>query len=474
VLTVLFILCALIWILILFHQISQRAFLILLVWLFVAPFVTNLAEGRFNVFARRDRIAWAEREVDHSAAGLRNIRQDIRIHELIRGPSRAVFFLLVAAFLLGALVKRRLVLSFDGTEIWMAAFSILIITSTFLQSQRLLYNLRIVTDAFIVPFSAYYIARRLVKTENQFRQLTRAFGYIACYLIVIGLIERLNYSYLTYRLSGPFGSGNEYYYVLMVMFFGVLQNLVGDWNASNRRHPLSAIVIWFALCLTPVIVFLTWSRGLWLGFVMGVWVFAFLGFLLLRSHQKIRWIGFGIFLVPLVVIGIYALIPEQAFEGRVLNTGTVEWRFKRWMVAIQEGIRNPIFGVGFGNLREILATEAGSSHTAHNFFLHLFAELGIVGVLAFLGVTVSLFRNGLLLFKTGTDSRDCWRGVAVVAVVMGYLVPAVFANTIESAGLMLFYQYVLLGGIAGLYKQPGSKPVAAYRVKSSYGQLVRS
>ena len=312
--TVLLILCVLIWIPILFHQISRRAFLVLLVWLFIAPFATNLAEGHFNVFARRDRIAWAEREVDRTAASVTKIRQDIRIGELIRGPTRVVFFLLIVAFLLIALLKKRLVLSCDGTERWMAAFSIVLVANVLLQSQQLPHSLRNTIDAFIVPFSAYYIARRLVMSEYQFRQLTRVFGYIACYLIVIGLIERLTFSGLTFRLFGPFGSGTEYYYVLMVAFFAVLVSSIGDWNLPKSRQTLPVSVSWFVLCLTPVIVLLTWSRGNWLGFFMGVWAFAFLGYLLLRSPQKMGWIGIGTFLVPLVAFVTYAFIPEEVIE----------------------------------------------------------------------------------------------------------------------------------------------------------------
>jgi hypothetical protein len=55
-----------------------------------------------------------------------------------------------------------------------------------------------------------------------------------------------------------------------------------------------------------------------------------------------------------------------------------------------------------------------------------------------------------------------WRGIVMIALISGNLMPALFANTIESTNLMLMYQYVLLGAIVGLSPQSVSVPAKRF------------
>jgi hypothetical protein len=54
-----------------------------------------------------------------------------------------------------------------------------------------------------------------------------------------------------------------------------------------------------------------------------------------------------------------------------------------------------------------------------------------------------------------------------MAVVIGNLMPSLFANTIEAANLSFVYQYVFVGAIAGLYNDRKSLPVPVYRAARS-------
>jgi hypothetical protein len=47
---------------------------------------------------------------------------------------------------------------------------------------------------------------------------------------------------------------------------------------------------------------------------------------------------------------------------------------------------------------------------------------------------------------------------------MGHLMPAIFANTIDSVSLMLVYEYLFIGAIAGLYNQRSLVSNASYRI----------
>jgi hypothetical protein len=117
-------------------------------------------------------------------------------------------------------------LPFDRTEPWMAVFSLILVSSVFLQSNRLAFGLRITTDSFLVPFLGYYFARRLVTSEDRFHQLIRVLGCVGCYLICLSLIEFLMEPSLQYRIRGPFRHRDLLYTIVMVTFFMVLLDLL--------------------------------------------------------------------------------------------------------------------------------------------------------------------------------------------------------------------------------------------------------
>ena len=464
-LTGLLIICAVIWIPLLLFQISRRGFLVLVIWLLVAPIATNAITGSANPFFEPYTESSAERQI-HSSGWWEGTSQGVTMRELLE-PTRVLFAVFLAVFLLKALVKRKNPLDLDRTERWMVAFSAILIVNILLQSQRLLYSLRVATDAFIIPFAAYYIARRLVGDEKKLSHLIWAFGYLALYLIIIGFIERVSYPGLLYRLKGPFDSGTSYYYVLAVGFFSMLLTAVGDQSLRSRKGMVSEVVCWSVLMLAPVIVFLTWSRGSWVGLLLGAWVFSLLAYRLLRPTNRLGAAGVALMVVPLIgfiVYGFGSFIPDRVIGERILTGTTIEWRIERWRIATAEGAQHPFIGIGYNNLREVYASELGNVYSAHNSFLSAFAELGVIGLIAFLGIFVSILRLGFSLYQRRRSTADGYRGATIIAVVGAYLVPALFANTLEAAGVVLVYLYAFVGGIAGVYR---GRPPASDRTVST-------
>lgn len=470
-LTVIVILCALIWLPILFHQITHRGLVVLLVWLFVAPVATNLVHGKTNPFFESSTATW-ERGRTASVEVLSKNPQDITVFEVVNRPTRLVFCLFIFVLLVDVLLKRKRVMSLDRTEICMVIFCLILLANIFMQSERLPWSLRQATDGYAIPFFAYYVARRLVISEDGFFHLTRVLGYLGFYLIIIGLVERVAYPGLVYRLRGPFGSENSYYYVLMVTFFAVLLSTICSRAIPEEKQALHPCVRWFVLCLAPVIILLTWTRGNWVGFLMGAWVFLFLGYRLIRGSRKMGLVGIVLLLVPVMVLAVKALVADEYIAGRILSAGTVEFRLARWQVAMQEGAQHPIFGVGFQNLQMLLGRKLGgrfaSAAHAHNLFVSTFAELGLVGLLAYLAILASVIGTGLTLYRRGRNSQDRWRGVAIIAVMVAFMIPGIFNMGGDS---MSVYAYFLVGGIAGLYSLRGPVPVSDYRVRDQIAPI---
>jgi O-antigen ligase len=360
-------------------------------------------------------------------------------------PTRIILGAFFLVFLLDASLKRNSVVPLDRTERLMGIFSLLLVTNVLLLSERPLFSMHVVLDAFIVPFLAYYVTRRLVTNEERFCRLVQLLSYLGLFIIICCLIERLSTASILYRLSGPFENVTNLHSVLTVILYAALAGTQA--TTSNLRR--------FLLLLIPVVILLTLSRGFWVGSLAGIWVFLFLGRRLINPSKKLGTIGVALIGIPLLAIAIQVfiplLIPTDRLEKRVADVKTVDFRFKRWTVALQEGVKSPIFGIGLNNTRELFGHVLNSYFSPHNSFVTLFAELGTIGSLVYLAIVGSIVRMGLRLYQKGIHPRDRWRGVAVLAVIVAYQVSAVFINVLFTYGLGNVYIYVFMGGMAGLY-----------------------
>ena len=229
-LTLLFILCLLAWLPIIFYQITYRGFFVLLIWLFIAPFVTNVVHIRSNpilpaIDKRSTTATTAPKEMRRSKDGYLKASHNnpFRRGQLYE-PTRLLFCLFLCVHLLDYLRKKPPKRRYNRTEVWMGVFSLLLVASAFIQSYRYQFGLRVALDAFLVPFFAYYLARRYVTNEERLRQLVHTIGYIGLYLILLVLLERLLLTDqgLTYRVRGPFEHRDKLYIVMQTVFFMVL------------------------------------------------------------------------------------------------------------------------------------------------------------------------------------------------------------------------------------------------------------
>jgi len=218
---------------------------------------------------------------------------------------------------------------------------------------------------------------------------------------------------------------------------------------------------WFVVFLAPVIIVLTLTRGNYVGLLMGLGIFMFLGRRLINSSRQIGISGLALIFVPLIFIGVQVLVPNELIEKRLGAAGNVYTRIATWNLLIERGLERPLVGFGVNNARGLLKEEStrfmgvASETTPHNSYLALLFETGAIGLLTYLALLGSIMRMALRLSRTGKDLRKRWRGVSVVAIMVAYLVPALFAITLYNPGLMHLYVYVYIGAIAGLYGKHG-------------------
>lgn len=132
----------------------------------------------------------------------------------------------------------------------------------------------------------------------------------------------------------------------------------------------------------------------------------------------------------------------------ISNKGRVEiWRDT--LISIK---KHPILGVGIGNFttvigKNISAAKKGAS--AHNLFLDIFAETGILGLAAFLAIFYEIAKTALSAFKNSTDELHKFFALSAGIYLFWILGYALFDVVLfNDKALMLFM--IMIGLLYGI------------------------
>jgi putative inorganic carbon (hco3(-)) transporter len=279
-----------------------------------------------------------------------------------------------------------------------------------------------------------------------------------------------------FRAFGTFGQPNPFGGFLGLLAPLALAGVLGYgqrawriWCVERRFSSAIFVMAYYAAALgiMSLGIFFSWSRGAWLAFVvsMTVVIFAlprhiwqsvlFAG--LMAAMVGVLW--FSGFLPASVVDRIasssqelFTLSDVRGVDISTENYAVVE-RLAHWQAALNMIERNPWFGVGFGGYEvvypdyQLLNWGEPLGH-AHNYYLNVWAETGIIGLAAYL-----LFWGGVVWLAWRL--RDSWDvlgrsvGVGLLGVCAYLFVHSVFDNLyVNNVFLCLG---VMLGILAVLY-----------------------
>lgn len=169
-------------------------------------------------------------------------------------------------------------------------------------------------------------------------------------------------------------------------------------------------------------IYLTQSRGALLGLA---------SLALLPLHKWLGALRTGILLGLLALAALGASFGGREFSSKESSAAE---RIEAWSDGLGMLRAKPLFGVGYGNFTE------HRELTAHNSFVLCFAELGLFGYFAWLGMIMIAFK-GLELVIRGASRESAERETALVlrAALVGFLTCAWFLSRTYQPGL-----YILL------------------------------
>lgn len=221
-----------------------------------------------------------------------------------------------------------------------------------------------------------------------------------------------------FRAFGTFGQPNPFGGFMGLILPIALMSLYGMLNQIWMRSSFKVRqidLLQIAFFGTSAMVMLaglvaSWSRGAWLGFVASI------GVMIFALPRKI-WQSFALVTISgLLLLGIWfsGALPESIVQR--LASSTAEYftlydvrgvditsdnyaiveRLAHWQAALNMVDSHPWLGIGFGNYEiaytdfRLLNWPEALGH-AHNYYLNIMAEAGILGLLSYVVLWISVF-----------------------------------------------------------------------------------
>lgn len=197
-----------------------------------------------------------------------------------------------------------------------------------------------------------------------------------------------------------------------------------------------------AAVLAVVTIIQTHSRGGSIGLLMAMAIWA------MREKKRMRALVIGV-----ALLGGLAVFAPKSFWEREQTVGDFKedpsamGRVYAWNVASKIGVERPLLGVGAGGFRFAwplyAPAEATRAYVAHNIYLDMLGELGLIGFFLFL-----VFTGGATgaAFEVPATQDFSWMVRGLAAAIAGYLICNLFSGDMISAHLYLIFG---LGSAAG-------------------------
>ena len=223
-------------------------------------------------------------------------------------------------------------------------------------------------------------------------------------------------------LSDPNDFAQAMVMAIPLMFMGYARR---GWFGAMAFVGLPGAILGYAIYLTQ-------SRG------------ALLGLASLALFPLHKWLGTlrtGILLGVLVVAAVGASFGGREFSSKESSAAQ---RIEAWSDGLNMLRAKPLFGVGYGNFLD------HHELTAHNSFVLCFAELGLFGYFAWLGMLVIAFK-GLELVIRGASHESLERETALAlrAALVGFLACAWFLSRTYQPGLYILLALCIAAWVCG-------------------------
>ena len=217
----------------------------------------------------------------------------------------------------------------------------------------------------------------------------------------------------------------------------------------GTKHWVSRIMACGAVLLGVVAMVMTYSRASWVGFAVSAAVFV----LLWRPR-----------LIPLLAVICVLCIPflPSSIWDRILSIfnfsdSSTSSRFGLYEAAVRAIGESPLTGVGLGTAapQKFIADQSlyHGNHRyvhAHNIYLEVWLETGLIGVVAFSGAVIWDIKNAVRYVRNSMESPAALITVGAAAALCGIMVAGLADYPWNYPRVMTVFWFVFALSVAGV------------------------
>ena len=306
---------------------------------------------------------------------------------------------------------------------------------SFLFSLDIRVSMRLLIVGVIEPLILFYLIINNIKCIRQVRLIVYALIASAAFATVYGMRQ----IFLTvaetgnpfdYRIVSVFYSPAIFAEILLLSFPLVLVTRI----SLEKSKRIVGLLLDLAFGGMIVGLLLTITRAAWLGLLVSLVV--------LLSDREIRLYFYRRISIVLILLVLFVILSGagsnllgllELFQRRPVNlsdfgdpTSSVGERIFAWKTAFVMIADNPI-GIGLGMFREtwpIYRPFSAGLDAAHNLFLDIGVEMGVLGVIAFIWIVIDSFRSSMRLVRTSLDPYVARLGLGILSGLAGYITDA--------------------------------------------------
>lgn len=244
-----------------------------------------------------------------------------------------------------------------------------------------------------------------------------------------GSVELIGYykSITFNRAFATFTHPNVYaFYLTMLLPMAIL-------IFPHTKNRAKKIFLGALIAAMGVSLVLTFTRGAWISFICAVLALGFI-----RSKKAVA-------IILLVIMALALFMPSIALRFSDLSgttydgTDSLRWRLNLWGQTFNYFLSRPIFGYGLGSFYALSSAASSEYAPAHNDYLRLALEVGIVGLGAYLFLLYLLTRDAFRLYKRLNPAYSRTIALGFFSLCVAYILIGMADNLMRSTVVQLYF-----------------------------------
>jgi len=297
-------------------------------------------------------------------------------------------------------------------EIFLISFVIFYFISAFLSKER---EISFVWSGYILSWAAFYYFGKKIKDDRK----------IVSNILILSLIFVLSYCFWQFfiifpatreyfakhtEIAGNFSSnvyssirlyGTFLYPNSLAAYFILISGVM--WSSIFNKNKIYKVRIVILTIIWLIISFFIWQTGSRVGIIIWLVEVLFIIIILFKSSKKISLIIFTTTFIGILISTVYLKLNqneniETILERKISTNTTISAKLLTYLGSLKIIKNHPIVGCGPGNFSHYYAQyrpekQRDLPHSAHNIFLDIAANAGIISLIFFLLFIIFSLKN---------------------------------------------------------------------------------